>query len=74
MYKKVSKSFKKDNCLWLNNIDVDAKQRMKIWMQTLQPAGKKSYMHIKESQIRFLTKTNKLDGFMNHVNSSIFLR
>ena len=40
-------------------------------MQHNVARGKKSYdMHIKESQIRFLTKTNKLDGFMIHVNIS----
>ena len=53
---------------------MNAKQRIKFECNITLPKAKKSYMHIKESQIQFLTKTNKLDGFMNHVNSSIFLR
>ena len=50
----------------------DCQTKNKILMQHNSRRQKKSYMHIKESQIRFLTKTNKLDGFMIHVNISAF--
>ena len=70
---KNTERLKIDNCLRLKR-NMTAKQRIKF-DATFNCRRQKNlilYAHKRKSNRRFLTKTNKLDGFMNQVNSSIF--